>query len=267
MSSGARAALLIALPVGGLALLIYLAMPGSAPDPVPPTPPADPALAADYADPDEDAVMEIEDMMGDVARQLREKAWGGVLYHVAADYEGSPLLREADGESKVVGGVTIRTGGAEARKLDRDGFRKSLDGIDVDDVVFKFPSAKLEGASLAGRMKIDAQHVRGTTGRRWVSQGDVEFVRADGRWQLRRFRATEIRTEQGERRFVDATAPLGLTIAPGDDDRSRETMTFGRLFLGGIAAGDFDGDGRIDLYVPQVGQDLLFRNVCGKFVE
>lgn len=265
MSSGARAALLVAITVAGLVALIFVALP----EPSPPTPPPvdDPPLADDYADPDEDAVMEIEEIMGDVARQLKEKAWGGVVHHVAPDFEGTPLLREADGDSKVVGGVTIRSGGADPRTLDRDGFRKSLDGIEVDDVVFKFPSATLRGGTLLGRMKIDARHVRGAIGRRWVSQGHVEFVRVDGRWLLRRFRATEIKTEQGARRFPDVTVAVGLPIAPGDDDRERGTITFGRLFLGGIAAGDFDADGRVDLYVPQVGPDLLFRNVGGKFVE
>ncbi|MBI3855174.1 MAG: VCBS repeat-containing protein [Planctomycetes bacterium] len=269
MRPGARTALLIGIGIAALALLVYFAMP--APLPPPPAPPAPPevpvALVDDYADPDEDAVMEVEDLLGDVARQLKEKAWGGVLYHVAGDFEGSAFLREPEGEAKVVGGVTIRAGGADGRTLDRDGFRKSLEGVDLDDVVFKIPAAKLQGAMLAGRLKIDAQQARGGTGRRWVSQGDVEFARLGGRWMLRRFRATEIKTEEGARRFLDVTVPLGLPITPGDDDRERGTITFGRLFLGGIAAGDFDGDGLVDLYVPQVGQDLLFRNVGGRFVE
>jgi hypothetical protein len=266
MSSGARAALLIGITLAGLGILVYFALPPKTPET--PTPPAAPAgLHEDYADADEDAVMEIEDLMGDVARQLKEKAWGGVLHHVAADYEGTPFLRDADGDSKVVGGVTIRTGGADSRKFDRAGFRKSLESIDADDVVFKFPSAKLQAGTLSCRMKIDAKQVRGATGRRWVAQGDAEFVRREGRWLLRAFRSTEIRTEQGAQRFLDVTVPLGLPIEAGDDDRERGTITFGRLFLGGIAAGDFDGDGRVDLYVPQAGQDLLFRNVGGKFVE
>jgi hypothetical protein len=266
MSSGARAALLIGITLAGLGILVYFALPPKTPEM--PAPPAAPAgLHEDYADADEDAVMEIEDLMGDVARQLKEKAWGGVLYHVAAEFEGTPFLRDADGEPKVVGGVAIRTGGADSRKLDRAGFRKSLESIDADDVVFKFPSAKLQSGTLSCRMKIDAKQVRGATGRRWVAQGDAEFVRREGRWLLHAFRSTEIRTEQGAQRFLDVTVPLGLPIEAGDDDRERGTITFGRLFLGGIAAGDFDGDGRVDLYVPQVGQDLLFRNVGGKFVE
>jgi hypothetical protein len=269
MSSGTRTALLIGVTLAGLGVLTYLALPSKSPEgAAPPLPPAAAAaVTGDYADPDEDAVMEVEEVLGDVARQLIEKSWGGVLYHVASNFEGTPFLREAEGDSRVVGGVTIRTGGPDPRRLDRDGFRASLGEIDVDAAVFKVPSAKLQGETLTGRLKLDAQHTRDVVGRRWVSQGDVEFVRSGGRWLLSRFVATEISTEKGQRRFVDATVPLGLPIVPGDDDREHGTITFGRLFLGGIAAGDFDGDGRVDLYIPQVGQDLLFRNLGGKFVE
>ena len=138
----------------------------------------------------------------------------------------------------------------------------------MDDVVFKFPAATLAGAeTLTGRMKMDAKRERGPMASRWVVQGDVEFHRRGGRWLLRRFQGTEVKTEEGARRFPDVTVPLGLPIAPGDDDRDRTSITFGRLFLGGIAAGDFDGDGLVDLFVPQTGQDLLFRNTGGKFVE
>jgi hypothetical protein len=224
-------------------------------------------VTEDYADPDEDAVMEVETVLHDLARQLIHKAWGGALYHIAPDFEGTPLLREPEGTGRVVGGVRIRTGGADPARLDRGRFRASLAALDVDHLVFKLPSAQLKGDTLECRLKVDARRERGRIGRRWVSQGDAEFVRRESRWRLRRFRATQIETEEGERRFVEVTVPAGLSIEPGHDDRERETVTFGRLFLGGIAAGDFDGDGRTDLLVPQVGQPLLFHNLGGKFVE
>jgi hypothetical protein len=262
MGSRTRLSLLLGALLLGTGLLIRFAR-----SPAPPAAPTPTSLLQDYSDPDEDAVMEVEEMMMDVAAQLKRKAWGGVLHHVADDFQGAPFFRAADGPPKIVGGVTLRTGGADPRLLDREGFRKSLNEVDVDEVVFKFPTATLSGTILSGRMKIDARRDRGAAVLRSVVQGDVEFTRLDGRWFLRRFRSTEVRAEEGPRRFLDATVPLGLPIVPGDDDRDRGTITFGRLFLGGIAAGDFDGDGLVDLYVPQVGQDLLFRNVGGKFVE
>jgi hypothetical protein len=252
----------VGVVVLGLSVLILL---GRAPAPSPGIPPG--SVAEEYSNPDEDAVLEVEEMMQDVAAQLKRKAWGGVLYHVAADFEGSPFFRSGDGEAKIVGGVTIRDGGPDPRIVDRAGFRKALDEVELDEVVFKFPAATLRGETLAGRMKIDARVERASAARRWVVQGDAEFARRGGRWLLRRFRGTELKTEEGPRRFFDVTVPLGLPIAPGDDDRDRESITFGRLFLGGIAAGDFDGDGLVDLFVPQAGQGLLFRNTGGRFVE
>jgi hypothetical protein len=262
MGSRGRTLLFIGAVVLGLTALILL---GRAPAPSPEI--SSSSFSEEYANPEEDAVLDVEEMMLDVAAQLKHKAWGGVLYHVAADFEGTPFFRDGDSEPKVVGGVTLRSGGPDPRSIDRAGFRKALDDVDLDEVVFKFPSATLTGDTLSGRMKIDARRERPSGARRWVVQGDVEFARRGERWLLRRFRGSDVKTEEGPRRFLDVTVPLGLPIAPGDDDRDRESITFGRLFLGGIAAGDFDGDGLVDLYVPQVGQDLLFRNVGGRFVE
>ncbi|HZN02895.1 MAG TPA: VCBS repeat-containing protein [Candidatus Polarisedimenticolia bacterium] len=260
---GTRVRALLIAAVGFLVLIALILRARSGQAPVPP--PA--SLDQDYSSADEDAVIEIEEMMIDVAAQLTRKAWGGVLHHVADDFEGTPLFRTADGPSKVVAGVTLRSAGRDSRAVNRAGFREALDGVDVDDVVFKFPAATLAGETLTGRMKMDAKRERGTSASRWVVQGDVEFQRRGGRWLLRRFQGIEVKTEEGARRFPDVTVPLGLPIAPGDDDRDRTSITFGRLFLGGIAAGDFDGDGLVDLFVPQTGQDLLFRNTGGKFVE
>ncbi|MCA9319932.1 MAG: CRTAC1 family protein [Planctomycetes bacterium] len=53
-------------------------------------------------------------------------------------------------------------------------------------------------------------------------------------------------------RFRDATTEVGLDLC----------------FYGmGAAVGDYDGDGRVDLYVTAVGENRLFRNVDGKRFE
>ena len=54
--------------------------------------------------------------------------------------------------------------------------------------------------------------------------------------------------ETGELRFVDATEDSGLS-----------STGYGM----GVAAGDFDGDGRIDLYVTNLGPNRLWRNAGG----
>jgi hypothetical protein len=259
--------------VGALAILILLA---PRPPAIPLPPPAistpvpskpSPELARDYEDADEDAVMELEDMLSDLAAQVRRRAWGGALYHVAADFEGSPLLREADGAAQEVGGVSIATAGPDARRLDRVAFGKALVEFPVDSAVFKIPRAKLEGETLSGQLKLDASRTSAGRAKRWVSTGNVEFVHRNGRWLLRKFDGAGVKTEEGAVRFLDVTARVGLKSQYGYDDRDNTQVTFGRLFLGGIAAGDIDGDGRVDLFVPQIGSSLLFRNEGGRFRE
>ena len=59
--------------------------------------------------------------------------------------------------------------------------------------------------------------------------------------------------ETGELRFVDAT-----------DDSGIEGTGYGM----GVAAGDFDGDGRVDLYVTNLGSNRLWRNLGnGRFED
>jgi hypothetical protein len=257
--------------VAGIGVLILLAR---APETRPPAPPPGPLPAAeppeteeDYEDLEEDAVMQVEEMLLDLSQQIRRRAFGGALFHVAEDFEGSPILREADGPSRVVGGVTLSTGGPDPRRLDRDAFRKALEQIVPQSLIFKLPSSRLEGDAMRARLKADASRVEAGRAKRWVSIGDAEFVRRGGRWLLRSFQGTEARTEEGEVRFHDVAAAVGLQLPPTRDDREESSFLFGRFFLRGIAAGDADGDGDVDLFFPQAGPDAFFRNDGGRFTE
>ena len=59
--------------------------------------------------------------------------------------------------------------------------------------------------------------------------------------------------ETGELRFVDVTETSGI-----------ESTGYGM----GVAAGDFDGDGRVDLYVTNLGPNRLWRNLgAGRFED
>lgn len=68
-------------------------------------------------------------------------------------------------------------------------------------------------------------------------------------------------------RFVEATAPAGLSSAHGD---RAIPPSLAQRAAGGVAAGDVDEDGFVDLYVVSgdTGRNLLFRNWGdGTFVE
>lgn len=263
--TGVKTALVLTLLIVVLALLLW-----RSPAPAAPAPPAQAAVAdpvLDFADPDEDAVFQVEDQLSDLAAQLKRGAWGGALYAVADDFQGSPFLREPEGVALEVGGVRIRNAGPDPRRVGRDAFGESLVRFPMDQVVFKIPSATLEGDRLNCRLKVDAFRSRVNRVVRWVSQGDAEFVRHGERWRLRRFAASGQRSEEGPQRFHEATGALGLRTDYGNDDRNATQVTFGRLFLGGIAAGDFDGDGRCDLFIPEIGSARLLRNEGGRFAE
>ena len=256
------AALLFA--AAGLGALVWLAG-GPTKEPAPPPEKVHPVVQK-YADDVEDAVMEIEEALIDLSTQIRRGALGGAMAHVADDFEGGALFRDPGGEPRVVGGVEIRSGGPDPKAVDRAAFRASL-AIAPDTLVFKLPSAKLENGALVGTLKADALRSRAGRSKRWVMQGASEFAKVDGRWRLRRFRGTEAKTEEGAVRFVDATAELGLTLPPPDAAPDEGKQTFGRLFIGGLAAGDFDADGDADLFVPRAGPDAFFRNDGGRFTD
>src|SRR5262245_56175315 len=62
--------------------------------------------------------------------------------------------------------------------------------------------------------------------------------------------------------FTDVTAAAGLTYEHGYLNASLSTFRQPWNVAGGVAAGDYDGDGRVDLYVVRgdIGANLLFRN-------
>lgn len=76
---------------------------------------------------------------------------------------------------------------------------------------------------------------------------------------------TAAAVEQATWRFTDVTAESGLVYQQG----YRPPVDFAEI-VGGVAAGDYDGDGHVDLYVVRgdIGPNLLFRNRGdGSFAE
>ncbi len=96
----------------------------------------------------------------------------------------------------------------------------------------------------------------------WVSE--TEWVKIEShKWQLKREKRLAGQTRLlSEPWLVDRTKAVGIQDDfPGVDYRDTANYTWG-----GVAAADYDGDGDVDLYVPRLGPNLLYRNDgTGKF--
>jgi enediyne biosynthesis protein E4 len=85
---------------------------------------------------------------------------------------------------------------------------------------------------------------------------DIVFVNSQ-KWSWDKRPSQKSRTHalyrnDGTGHFEDVTAGSGLDIA---------------MYGMGVAAGDYDNDGNVDLFISAVGSNKLFRNVGGKFVD
>jgi enediyne biosynthesis protein E4 len=91
------------------------------------------------------------------------------------------------------------------------------------------------------------------------NDGDQDLVLTDGRpwpWATRpspKPRSSLVYYQNdGKGRFTDTTEAAGLRLD---------------AYAMGIAAGDYDNDGWVDLFVTAVGRNTLLRNVQGRFVD
>ena len=124
---------------------------------------------------------------------------------------------------------------------------------------------------VAAEAGIDFSHVSGAYGERLLpetmgggvafldydSDGDQDLLLVDSsHWPWREAASTggslRLYRNRGEGRFDDASVAAGL-----------DTRFYGM----GVAVGDYDADGRADLFVTAVGRNRLLRNVDGKRFE
>ena len=64
-------------------------------------------------------------MLLDLARQIRDGATGGALYHLAGDFSGSALLGRRGATGRKLGGVTICQNETGSDSGTREEFRPS----------------------------------------------------------------------------------------------------------------------------------------------
>ncbi|MFW6200709.1 MAG: FG-GAP repeat domain-containing protein, partial [Gemmatimonadota bacterium] len=117
---------------------------------------------------------------------------------------------------------------------------------------YYFPEMTGQGCALVdydGDGDLDAYLVQGGLLGPEDTLEDALFPPASGDWppRDRLFRNDPVRLDDGtwESRFVDVTGDAGL-----------EATGYGM----GVATGDADGDGRVDLYVANYGPNQLWRN-------
>jgi hypothetical protein len=130
------------------------------------------------------------------------------------------------------------------------------------------PMRFVEGAAGAG---IDFVHETGAFGEKWMPETmgsgcvlfdydgdlDLDLLLLNGRWWSGHSQDGPVPTQRFYRNRGDGTF----------EDRTREVGLDIELYGMGATAGDYDGDGDIDLYLTALGDNLLLRNDGGRFVD
>lgn len=109
---------------------------------------------------------------------------------------------------------------------------------------------------------------RTSTGRREISEHYEALLSKEGRkWILTDQKRLDGRSLECDFLwFSDITHQAGLEYKPALDCRGCAYKT-PLIHLGGVAAGDFNNDGWIDLFLPSPGASRLFENRNGRFTD
>ena len=139
------------------------------------------------------------------------------------------------------------------------------------------PSVAIAFAERAAALGIDFTHVNGAQGKKWMPEtmgGGVAVLDydGDGRPDLVFVSGT---FWPGDARAASQKSSLALYRNEGNDanglprfrDATREAGLQRVLYGMGASVGDYDNDGREDLYVTALHRNFLFHNVGGRFEE
>ena len=136
----------------------------------------------------------------------------------------------------------------------------------IEDVQFKFPSASWEAPRLTCRLKITLVGLaRDGAGVTWQEEYNASLRRDGDRWTIATCDRALSRRQRAERRwFTDASVGISLPLM---ETESIPVFDEPYASLGGVAVGDYDGDGDDDLCYPNIGKTHLFRNDGGRFTD
>lgn len=258
------AAAVLAFVAAAAAVLIML------PEP-PPVQPDPPPPAAPFDDPSEALVLRVDGALDELAVWIVHLSHGQALDAFAPDFRGATVFdRPADAPS-----ARYADAGVDRFDLTADASPPAdrlaacfarFDRIDDVDVSIKaVESVEPPVLVLGWRMRGGAVEIRD---RQRVTFGaDMRIVSAERieGWMLRAARPA----------FRDVTAEAGIDLPVGlpcmdprffDPDEGPAPSCHGCSYrtpflqLGGVAAGDYDADGRPDLFVPGPGGARLLHN-------
>jgi hypothetical protein len=147
------------------------------------------------------------------------------------------------------------------------------DWVRVDRCFFK-PHEVLASEGDHPRAKVKLQLWLGgqaRDGSRVTDQGDVSAdmeESADGTWRFTRMQPLpRARFRSSVRAFADLTGAVSLPVDWVDSGYQNGGISEGQILYGGVAVGDYDGDGWPDLFISRAGKHLLLRNDHGKRFE
>ncbi len=229
------------------------------PSPPPPPPPAPPASSL-IEDAVEELIYEREDALDLMRHALTQFAPDQALSHFTDDFTGDVFFDDAPWTPDLdLGHVATAKRGAHPRaRADLPALlRAFLARFDtLYSVTFKFDAADVMKVTFVGRKDGLTTEI--------FERYEAAFDAAHRIASLKRVAA--LLKQQKCPVFVDATRELGLWLDPDVPCRAC-LASYPLNDCGGLAVGDYDDDGDLDLYATRIGRPALFRNDGGRFTD